>query len=69
MTDLVEVSVSNLVGAALDWAVAMAEGYKQDAQDPHAIISPRGVYTSVTVRGAASGFGFRPSSNWTTAAG
>ena len=25
MTDLIEVRVSNLVGAALDWAVAMAE--------------------------------------------
>lgn len=64
MSDLIEVRVSNLVGAALDWAVAMAEGFTQDTEDAHAIISPRGVYTSVTVRGAASGFGFRPSSNW-----
>ena len=64
MTDLIEMRASNLIGAPLDWAVAMAEGYKQDTEDPHAIISPRGVFTSVTVRGAANGFGFRPSTNW-----
>ncbi|MCE0958741.1 phage protein NinX family protein [Pseudomonas putida] len=64
MTDLIEVRVSNLVGAALDWAVAMAEGYKQDTEDFHAIISPRGVFTSVSVRGAENGFGYRPSTAW-----
>lgn len=64
MTDLIEMRVANLIGAPLDWAVAMAEGYKQDTEDPHAIISPRGIFTSVTMRGAANGFGFRPSTNW-----
>ncbi|MDS9590720.1 MULTISPECIES: DUF2591 domain-containing protein [Pseudomonas] len=64
MTDLIEVKTARLIGAPLDWAVAMAEGYKQDAEDPHAIISPRGVFTSVTIRGAANGFGFRPSTSW-----
>lgn len=64
MTNLIEVKTARLIGAPLDWAVAMAEGYKQDAEDSHAIISPRGVFTSVTVRGAAHGFGFRPSTCW-----
>lgn len=64
MTDLIEVKTARLIGAPLDWAVAMAEGYKQDAEDLNAIISPHGVFTSVTVRGAAHGFGFRPSTSW-----
>ncbi|WP_332729290.1 phage protein NinX family protein [Pseudomonas sp. ESBL2] len=64
MTDLIEVRVSNLIGAALDWAVAMAEGYKQDTENHLTIISPRGVFTSVSTRGASEGFGFRPSTNW-----
>lgn len=29
MTDLIEVRVSNLIGAPLDWAVAMASGAKE----------------------------------------
>lgn len=64
MTDLIEVRAANLVGAALDWAVAMAEGYKQDTEDAHAIISPNGVFTSISVRGAENGFGYRPSTDW-----
>ena len=64
MTDLIEVRVSNLIGAPLDWAVAMAEGYKQDTENHLTIISPRGVFTSVSNYGAANGFGFRPSTSW-----
>lgn len=64
MTDLIEVKTADLVGAPLDWAVAMAEGYKQDTENHLTIISPRGVFTSVSIRGAAEGFGFRPSTNW-----
>ena len=64
MTDLIEVRVSNLIGAPLDWAVAMAEGYKQDTESHLTIISPRGVFTSGRIRGASEGFGFRPSTNW-----
>ncbi|WJD60638.1 phage protein NinX family protein [Pseudomonas kurunegalensis] len=68
MTDLIEVRVSNLIGAALDWAVAMAEGYRPDSEqlegDGLTVISPKGVFTSVSVRGAENGFGYRPSTDW-----
>lgn len=64
MTDLIEVRVSNLVGAALDWAVAKAEGYTQDNEDHTCIISPQGEPASCTVRGAALGYGYRPSTSW-----
>ncbi|PZQ37642.1 MAG: DUF2591 domain-containing protein [Pseudomonas putida] len=64
MTDLIEVKTARLIGAPLDWAVAMAEGYKQDTENHLTIISPRGVFTSVSIRGADEGFGFRPSSSW-----
>jgi len=68
MTDLIEVRAANLLGAPLDWAVAMAEGYKRDPEqltgDGVTVISPKGTFTSVSIHGAANGFGFRPSTNW-----
>ncbi|WP_053225270.1 phage protein NinX family protein [Pseudomonas helleri] len=65
MTEFVEVKTQDLSGAALDWAVAMAEGYRVDPEgDGRSVISPKGVFTSVSVRGAAEGFGYRPSSDW-----
>lgn len=68
MTDLIEVRAANLIGAPLDWAVAMAEGYKRDPEqltgDGVTVISPKGTFTSVSIYGAANGFGFRPSTNW-----
>lgn len=64
MTELIEVKTARLIGAPLDWAVAMAEGFKKDTENHLTIISPRGVFTSVSIRGAAEGFGFRPSSSW-----
>lgn len=64
MTDTISVRASNLTGAALDWAVAMAEGYTQDSEDHTCIISPQGEPASCTVRGAALGYGYRPSTSW-----
>ncbi|AIR90188.1 phage protein NinX family protein [Pseudomonas cremoricolorata] len=64
MTDTISVRASNLTGAALDWAVAMAEGYTQDSEDHTCIISPQGEPSSCTARGAALGYGYRPSTSW-----
>ena len=64
MTDLIEVRVSNLIGAPLDWAVAMAEGFGTDPECRTTIWITRTDPTSVSIRGAAEGFGYRPSSNW-----
>ena len=64
MTDLIEVRVSNLAGAGLDWAVAMAEGFGADPECQTTIWRTRTDPTSVSIRGAADGFGYRPSSNW-----
>jgi len=68
MSEFVEVSVSDLSGVALNWAVAMAEGYRADPEqeegDGQTVISPEGFYTSVSKRGAADGFGYRPSTDW-----
>ncbi|MBK0059652.1 DUF2591 family protein [Pseudomonas sp. S44] len=64
MTDLIEVRVSNLAGAALDWAVAIADGFGSDPECRTTIWRTRTDPTSVSIRGAAEGFGYRPSSNW-----
>jgi hypothetical protein len=68
MTDLTEVKTARLIGAPLDWAVAMAEGYKLDGEQSPGhgmtVINPRGLFTSISIRGAAEGFGFRPSTCW-----
>ena len=64
MTDLIEVRVSNLVGAALDWAVTMAEGLKSDTEHRTNIWLTEIDPTSVSIRGVEMGYGFRPSSNW-----
>ena len=64
MTDLIEVRVSNLVGAPLDWAVAMAEGFKPDPERLTNIWLNEEDPTSVSIRGVEMGYGFRPSSNW-----
>lgn len=71
MTYTISVLAANLTGAALNWAVAMAEGYRPDSEqlsgDGLTVISPQGVFTSVSVRGAESGFGYRPSTDWAQA--
>lgn len=64
MTDLIEVRVSNLVGAPLDWAVAMAEGFKPDPERLTNIWLNEEDPTSASIRGVEMGYGFRPSSNW-----
>ncbi|WPX87676.1 phage protein NinX family protein [Pseudomonas asiatica] len=64
MTDLIEVRVSNLTGAPLDWAVAMAEGLKSDPEHRTNIWLTEIDLTSVSIRGVEMGYGFRPSSNW-----
>lgn len=64
MTDLIEVRVSNLVGAPLDWAVAMAEGFKSDPERLTNVWLNEEDPTSVSIRGVEMGYGFRPSSNW-----
>ncbi|WP_336202950.1 phage protein NinX family protein [Pseudomonas guariconensis] len=64
MTDLIEVRVSNLLGAALDWAVAMAEGFKSDPERLTNVWLNEEDLTSVSIRGVEMGYGFRPSSNW-----
>ncbi len=64
MTDLMEVRVSNLTGAPLDWAVAIAEGLKSDPEHRTNIWLTEIDLTSVSIRGVEMGYGFRPSSNW-----
>lgn len=64
MSETINVMAANLTGAALNWAVAMAEGYTQDIEDQTCIISPEGDPTSCTARGAAEGYAFRPSTDW-----
>lgn len=64
MTDLISVRVSNLVGAPLDWAVAMAAGFTIDPECGTTVWHPDGVPCSISIRGAALGFGYRPSSSW-----
>jgi len=64
MTDLIEVRVSNLTGAPLDWAVAMAEGFKTDPERLTNVWLNEEDPTSVSIRGVEMGYGFRPSSNW-----
>lgn len=64
MTDLIEVRVSNLVGAPLDWAVAMAEGFKSDPKRLTNVWLNEEARTSVSIRGVEMGYGFRPSSSW-----
>ncbi|MBF8646829.1 phage protein NinX family protein [Pseudomonas pudica] len=64
MTDLIEVRVSNLVGAPLDWAVAMAEGFGIDPESRTTVWHPGGLPCSISIRGAADGFGWRPSTDW-----
>lgn len=51
MTDLIEVRVSNLVGAPLDWAVAMAEGFKSDPERLTNVWLNEEDPTSVSIRG------------------
>ncbi|MDD2109687.1 MULTISPECIES: phage protein NinX family protein [Pseudomonas] len=63
MTDLIEVRVSNLVDAALDWAVAIAEGFTIDPEC-RTTWHRDGIPSSISIRGAAEGFGWRPSTNW-----
>ncbi len=64
MTETISVMAGNLTGAALNWVVAMAEGYTQDSEDQTCIISPKGEPTSCTARSAVQGYGYRPSSDW-----
>lgn len=64
MTDLISVRVSNLVGAPLDWAVAMAEGFTIDPECRTTVWHPGGLPCSISTRGTAEGFGWRPSTNW-----
>lgn len=64
MTDLIDVRVSNLVGAPLDWAVAMAEGFESDPERLTNVWLNEEDPTSVSIRGVEMGYGFRPSSNW-----
>lgn len=64
MTDLIEMRVSNLVGAPLDWAVAMAEGFESDPERLTNVWLNEEDPTSVSIRGVEMGYGFRPSSNW-----
>ncbi|MNZ66039.1 hypothetical protein D3C78_842440 [compost metagenome] len=64
MTVLIEVRVSNLVGAPLDWAVALAEGFTIDQDCRTTVWHPDGLPCSISIRGAAEGFGWRPSTNW-----
>ncbi|UMY59858.1 phage protein NinX family protein [Pseudomonas sp. LS.1a] len=64
MTDLIEVRVSNLVGAPLDWAVAMAEGFESDPERLTNVWLNEEDPTSISIRGVEMGYGFRPSSNW-----
>lgn len=64
MTDLIEVRVSNLVGAPLDWAVARAEGFEADPVCRTTVWRTRTDPISISIRGATEGFGYRPSSHW-----
>lgn len=64
MTNMIEVKTAELTGAALDWAVAMAEGFTPDPEHRTTVLSPQGVATSVSPRGASEGFGYRPSADW-----
>ncbi|WP_447810946.1 phage protein NinX family protein [Pseudomonas putida] len=64
MTELIEVKTARLIGAPLDWAVAMAEGFGSDPESRTTIWKIRTDPTSVSIRGATDGFGYRPSTNW-----
>ncbi|QCI13398.1 DUF2591 domain-containing protein [Pseudomonas putida] len=64
MTDLISVRVSNLVGAPLDWAVAIAAGWTIDPECRTTVWHPDGAPCSISIRGAALGFGYRPSTCW-----
>jgi len=57
--------VSELEGALLDAAVAKAEGWTRDQEDPDGWWSPDGkMACSITERGIASGYGFHPAHFW-----
>ncbi|NIF28392.1 DUF2591 domain-containing protein [Pantoea sp. Tr-811] len=64
MTDLIEVKTAKLIGAPLDWAAAMAEGFKVDPEHRTTIWISESYPASISIRGAAEDFGYRPSSNW-----
>ncbi|MCE0877050.1 phage protein NinX family protein [Pseudomonas monteilii] len=64
MTDLIELRVSNLIGAPLDWAVAKAAGFTIDPACRTTVWHRDGIPTSISIRGAAEGFGYRPSTHW-----
>lgn len=64
MTVPIEVRVSNLVGAPLDWAVALAEGFTIDPDCRTTVWHPDGLPCSISIRGSAEGFGWNPSTNW-----
>ncbi|WP_188036232.1 phage protein NinX family protein [Pseudomonas sp. EZ-C24] len=64
MTDLIEVKTARLIGAPLDWAVAMAEDFSSAPGRRTTIWRAEEDPTSVSIRGAAEGFGYRPSANW-----
>lgn len=65
MNDFYEVKTVDLVGAALDHAVAIAVGYRQDEEDCSAYWAPDGgEVISISKCGVEEGFGYRPSSNW-----
>lgn len=64
MTDLIEVNTAMLIGAPLDWAVAIAAGFTIDQECRTTVWHRDGIPTSVSIRGAAEGFGYRPSTCW-----
>ncbi|MGE8049661.1 phage protein NinX family protein [Pseudomonas monteilii] len=64
MTDLIELRVSNLIGAPLDWAVAKAAGFIIDPECRTTVWHRDGIPTSISIRGATEGFGYRPSTHW-----
>lgn len=64
MSDMIEVKVEELSGAALDWSVAIATGWLLDNEDRTALWSPSGEVMSISTQGHYEGYGFRPSVNW-----
>ncbi|WP_122593245.1 phage protein NinX family protein [Pseudomonas viridiflava] len=63
MTDFVEVNTADLVGAALDWAVAKAEGH-QPLTMPMARVDYAVAVTTVDAEGKLTGFACRYSTEW-----
>lgn len=61
---MTQYEVHGLIGWRLDAAVAAAEGFQLDSEDPSMWRTPQGDIVCIAERGVREGWGYTPSTDW-----